>query len=179
MAAAHNMFITGLNAIVHHGPTVSGNKVKPFMVFCLTVVRRASYFFILPTPNFLLRVFQLENIHHHHTLEEDFYFPAMEEKLGKGALSVNVEQHKEFVPGVGALEEWCKKVQNDEVEYDGKVLLGLIEAFGDTMIAHLNSVSFHFAYSTYPLINPIGNSNVGPRDHSSAFYNSRTQSHRQ
>ena len=64
----------------------------------------------------------------------------MEKKLGEGALQGNVEQHKEFIPGLEALNEWCKKVQQGEVEYDGKVFLELVEAFGDTMVAHLHSV---------------------------------------
>jgi hemerythrin-like domain-containing protein len=118
MAAAHNMVIQGLNAVIRHGPTVKGDKVEPFMVFCRTLI---------------------DNIHHHHTLEETFYFPVLEEKLGAGTLQGNVEQHKEFMPGLEALEEWCKKVQKGEAEYDGTVFLGLVEAFGDTMVAHLNS----------------------------------------
>jgi len=118
MAAAHNTFIQGINAIIHHAPTVPADKVQPFMVFCLAL---------------------LDNVHHHHSLEETFYFPAMEEKLGKGALDANVEQHKEFMPGLEAFEEWCKKVQKGEVLYDAKVFLGLVEAFADIMVAHMNS----------------------------------------
>jgi len=117
MAAAHNMFVQGVNAIVYHGPTVTPDKVQPFMLFCVTL---------------------LDVIHHHHSLEETFYFPALEEKLGKGALSGNIQQHKEFIPGLEALEEWCKKVQKGEVKYDSKVFLGMVEAFSDTMIVHLN-----------------------------------------
>ena len=92
-----------------------------------------------PIPHFIC-AFQLENIHHHHTLEETFYFPAMEEKLGKGALSGNIEEHEEFVPKLEALDEWCKKVQKGEVVYDGKVFLGMVEAFADTMVAHMTNV---------------------------------------
>jgi len=117
MAAAHNMFIQGFNAMIRHGPTVKGDKVQPFMVFCLTVI---------------------ENVHHHHTVEETYYFPVLEEKLGQGALSGNIEEHKTFIPGLELLEEWCNKVQKGEEEYDGKVFLGLVEAFAGTMIAHLN-----------------------------------------
>jgi hypothetical protein len=75
--------------------------------------------------------FQLENIHHHHSLEETFYFPATEEKLGKGALTGNIEEHEEFVPKLEALDE-CKKVER----YDGK---GMVEAFADTMLAHMTN----------------------------------------
>jgi len=116
MAAAHNMFIQGINAMFHHGPTVKEDKLEPFMCFCLTL---------------------LETIHHHHSLEEEFYFPAMEEKLGKGTLSGNVKEHEEFVPKLEALEEWCKKVQKGEVVYDSNVFLGMVESFADTMVAHM------------------------------------------
>jgi len=118
MAAAHNTFIQGLNAFIRHGPTVKEDKVEPFMRFCLAV---------------------LETIHHHHSLEETYYFPIMEEKLGKGALSGNIKEHEEFVPKMEALDEWCKKVQKGEAVYDGKVFLGMVEAFADTMVAHMTN----------------------------------------
>jgi len=116
MAAAHNTFIQGLNAMIRHGPTVKEDKVEPFMWFCLAL---------------------LDNVHHHHSLEETFYFPAMEEKLGKGVLSGNIKEHEEFVPQLEALDEWCKKVQKGEEVYDGNVFLGMVEAFSDTMVAHM------------------------------------------
>jgi hypothetical protein len=103
----------------------------------------------------------------------------MEEKLGKGTLGGNIEQHKEFIPGLEALEEWCKRVQNGEANYDGKVFLALVEAFSDTMIAHLNDVRvyyiYFFPYSMYPLLPilpTIGNLNFGSRAHQSKFYRS-------
>jgi hypothetical protein len=52
MAAAHNMFIQGLNAIIYHGPLVTEDKVEPFMLFCITLVSRASYFLNLLILNF-------------------------------------------------------------------------------------------------------------------------------
>ena len=64
----------------------------------------------------------------------------MEEKLGKGVLSGNIEEHEGFVPKLEALDEWCKKVQKGEVVYDGNVFLGMVEAFGDTMVAHMTNV---------------------------------------
>lgn len=95
------------------------------------------------TPHFIYCTFQLENVHHHHSLEESFYFPAMEEKLGKGALSANVEEHEEFVPKLEALDEWCKKVQKGEVVYDGQVFVGMVEAFAETMVTHMTHVRFY------------------------------------
>jgi hemerythrin-like domain-containing protein len=90
--------------------------------------------------SFSFCTFQLDNIHHHHTLEETFYFPAMEEKLGKGVLSGNIKEHEEFVPKLEALDEWCKKVQKGAVVYDGTVFLGMVDAFADTMVAHMTHV---------------------------------------
>jgi len=116
MAASHNMFIQGFNAMIRHGPTVKEDKVEPFMWFCLAL---------------------LENIFLHHSIEEEFYFPAMEEKLGKGVLSGNIKEHEEFAPKLVALDEWCKKVQKGEVVYDGKIFLGMVESFADTMVAHM------------------------------------------
>lgn len=38
MAAAHNMFIQGINAMVAHAPHVKDEKIKAFVVFCLAIV---------------------------------------------------------------------------------------------------------------------------------------------
>ena len=70
----------------------------------------------------------------------------MEEKLGKGVLSGNIKEHEEFVPQLEALDEWCKKVQMGEVVYDGNVFLGMVEAFADTMVAHMTHVRFLFSF---------------------------------
>ncbi|KDR68365.1 hypothetical protein GALMADRAFT_257009 [Galerina marginata CBS 339.88] len=117
MAAAHNMFIQGINAMVAHAPYVTEEKVQPFMVFCLTL---------------------LEGVHHHHHLEETFYFPIMEKKLGAGTLSGNVEEHTHFVPKVEEMEQWLKDVQEGREKYDAQLFLEKVNSFSDTMIDHLN-----------------------------------------
>jgi hypothetical protein len=43
MAAAHNAFIQGINAMVVHAPHIKPEKVKPFTFFCLSVVRLAHH----------------------------------------------------------------------------------------------------------------------------------------
>ena len=109
------------------------------MVLSRIGTTKASLFYF---PFHIIYFFQLDNVHHHHNLEETFYFPAMEEKLGKGVLSGNIKEHEEFVPQLEALDEWCKKVQKGEVVYDGNVFLGMVEAFADTMVAHMTHVRF-------------------------------------
>jgi hypothetical protein len=42
MGAAHNAFIQGLNAIIRHALNITEDKVQPFMIFALTVVRRRT-----------------------------------------------------------------------------------------------------------------------------------------
>ena len=98
------------------------------------------------------RALQLDNFHHHHAIEESFYFPALEEKLGKGALSRNIEEHEQFVPKLEAFDEWCKKVEKGEVVYDGKVFIGMVEAFSDTMVAHMTNVRFHILFCIHFLV---------------------------
>ncbi|KAJ7493148.1 hypothetical protein B0H11DRAFT_1911087 [Mycena galericulata] len=118
MAAAHNTFIQGINAMVFHAPTVKAEKVQAFIVFSLTVV---------------------DNIHHHHDLEEEFYFPELEKKLGKGALSSNVAEHKDFVPQLVELKEYLEAVKIGEAQYDGALLVEKIHSFSDVMFNHLNN----------------------------------------
>ncbi|THU97141.1 hypothetical protein K435DRAFT_838742 [Dendrothele bispora CBS 962.96] len=117
MAAAHNAFIQGINAMVAHASTVPPEKVQPFMIFSLAVV---------------------DNIHHHHDLEEQYLFPELEKKLGQGALSGNVEEHKEFVPQLLELKEYLEKVKAGEAKYDATLFVEKIHSFSDIMIAHLN-----------------------------------------
>jgi hypothetical protein len=73
----------------------------------------------------------------------------LEEKLGKGALSGNIKEHEEFIPGMEALDEWCKKVQKGEVVYDGNVFIGLVEAFSDTMVAHMTHVRSYIFFHSF------------------------------
>jgi len=116
MAAAHNMFIQGINAMVAHAPQIKPEKVKPFTFFCLSV---------------------LDLIHHHHSLEETFYFAAMEEGLGEGALSGSKEEHSHFVPQMKETEEWLKSVHDGREQYDAQTFLEHIDSFADSMMEHM------------------------------------------
>ncbi|KAF8732650.1 hypothetical protein AX14_004095 [Amanita brunnescens Koide BX004] len=116
MGAAHNTFIQSINAIVKHAPNITENKIQPFLIFALTAISA---------------------LHHHHHVEETFAFPRYEEKLGKGAMQVNVEQHEQFLPKVEELEQYLKEVQEGKAKYDGKRIIDIVESFGDVMIQHL------------------------------------------
>jgi len=86
----------------------------------------------------------VDNIHHHHDLEEQYLFPELEKKLGQGALSSNVNEHKEFVPQLVKLKEYMERVKAGEEKYDGQLLIQKIHSFSDIMIAHLNNVRCPF-----------------------------------
>ncbi|KAF8798468.1 hypothetical protein BYT27DRAFT_7264634 [Phlegmacium glaucopus] len=82
--------------------------------------------------------------HHAPTVNEDKQYPPSSlyrrnllfPRIGRKTRQRHSQrEHKGFLPGVEALEEWCKK----EEAYDANVLLGLVDAFGDAMIAHLAS----------------------------------------
>ncbi|KAF8798499.1 hypothetical protein BYT27DRAFT_7246497 [Phlegmacium glaucopus] len=90
MTAAHNTFIQGINAIVHHAPTVNEDNSWCSALQCSAISTIIT-----------------------------------SSKKRKGTLSESIEQHKDFLPGVEALEEWCKKVQKSKEVYDANVLLGL------------------------------------------------------
>ncbi|KAM6497331.1 hypothetical protein JOM56_007804 [Amanita muscaria] len=111
MAAVHNNILRGINAIAKHAATVEGDKIKPFLVFALTVV-----FLDFPSSS------------------------PYEEKLGKGTFAVNYEQHEKFVPQVEQLVHYLKEVQEGKKEYDGKHIVDTIESFADAMMQHLNEV---------------------------------------
>ncbi|KAJ3814843.1 hypothetical protein F5876DRAFT_72548 [Lentinula aff. lateritia] len=117
MAAVHNMFIQSINAIVAHAPTLPTNKLQPFMVFCFTVI---------------------DNIHHHHHIEETFLFPELEKKLGAGTLSRNFEEHADFVPQLDEAKVYLQKVQTGDLPYDGPLLVEKIHSFSDSMMLHLS-----------------------------------------
>ena len=69
-------------------------------------------------------------------------FPRFEEKLGKEAMQVNLEQHELFIPKVEELEQHLKDVQEGKEKYDGQRIIDMIESFGDTMVQHLTDVGY-------------------------------------
>lgn len=81
-------------------------------------------------------------IHHHHRLEEEFLFPELEKKLGKGALHANVDQHGEFLPQFDDLEEYVKAVKNGKQQYNGDEFVEKINSFSDIIVQHLADVFF-------------------------------------
>jgi hypothetical protein len=139
MACAHNTFIQGINAMVYHAHRIQENQVQDFMLFSFSLVG----FVLRNHRNYLnTTALQVGMIHHHHALEEEFLFPELEKKLGKGALHGNIDQHTEFAPQLHDLEEYIKAVQNGKQHYNGDDFAEKINSFSDVLTQHLADVYF-------------------------------------
>ncbi|KAL3495108.1 hypothetical protein BJX62DRAFT_14471 [Aspergillus germanicus] len=123
MAVSHNIYIRGLNAIYNQaGNVTSPTEIKDFLTFCQI---------------------WLEVIHHHHSLEEEVMFPGIERDLGKeGLMQGNLEQHRAFEGAMEEFKGYVEKLSTNsggECErYDGVVLRGLIDKFGNVLVEHLH-----------------------------------------
>ena len=77
-----------------------------------------------------------DELQHHHTVEEEFFFPALEALGGqKGSMEGNVAQHDAFEPGLDALGKYAVSTSVDE--YDGQKLRSIIDSFGEILTTHL------------------------------------------
>jgi hemerythrin-like domain-containing protein len=116
MCLAHNLLLRWLNAIYLQAPHVkSPTDVSDFITYA--------------------QVWH-ETIHHHHAMEEEYFFPWIEAYSGeKGIMDKNVQQHEAFHKG---LKEFGEYVHNVKVEeYDGMRLRGIVDAFGEALTLHL------------------------------------------
>ena len=118
MAYAHNGVIRGLNAIYLQAPHVPRNEsttVRDFLIYCQC---------------------WCESMHHHHDVEEETFFPAVE-RVAKspGLMEHNVEQHRAFTPGFEAFYEYVRVCKTGD--YEGQKIKDLIEAFAQPLMQHL------------------------------------------
>jgi hemerythrin-like domain-containing protein len=116
MCLAHNLLLRWLNSIYLQAPHVkSPTDVSDFITYA--------------------QVWH-ESIHHHHAMEEEYFFPWIETYSGeKGIMDRNVQQHEAFHKG---LEEFGEYVHNVKVEeYDGIKLRGVVDGFGEALKLHL------------------------------------------
>ncbi|KAH8770313.1 hypothetical protein BGZ57DRAFT_1017042 [Hyaloscypha finlandica] len=116
MANAHNGMLRALNSIYQQCIFVKEPKdVKDLLLYA---------------------TFWCDWIHEHHTGEETFLFPQIEEITGvKGLMEVNVAQHHAFMEGLEAFHKYAKETKVEE--YDGLKLKLLIDRFGGKLTKHL------------------------------------------
>jgi hemerythrin-like domain-containing protein len=118
MSLAHNIMVRNLNSIYLQAENIKEPKdITDFMIFCQTTY---------------------ETIHHHHSLEEEYLFPWIEEYTGeKGIMEANLEQHKAFEAGAEKFKEYI--LGTGPESYDGKELKRVIDGFGPALTVHLEA----------------------------------------
>ena len=107
MALIHNVFIRAINSIWRNSILVMPRDEVAF----------AGYIRCCLAP-----------IHSHHHSEETFLFPFLQTKL---------EQHATFQVGMHPFEQYMTQVFNGEEKYDGEKTRGLLQAFADPLVEHL------------------------------------------
>ena len=79
------------------------------------------------------------SLHEHHSNEEKFFFPWLEEYIGpKSIMEKNLEQHKAFEQGLAAFEAYVVAIKDSKEKYDAAKFIAMIDVFGPTLIKHLN-----------------------------------------
>ncbi|KAK2740541.1 hypothetical protein FQN57_006044 [Myotisia sp. PD_48] len=79
-----------------------------------------------------------EAIHHHHGIEENFLFPALQKLAGdETVMSQNIEEHKELAEGLGKLHSYA--FETDPKEYNGNTLQAILDILGSKLEAHLHA----------------------------------------
>ncbi|PVH69719.1 hypothetical protein DL98DRAFT_505367, partial [Cadophora sp. DSE1049] len=116
MACAHNGLLRSLNSIYLQAPFVSSPKdIKDFLLYTK---------------------FWCDWIEDHHSAEEKYFFPQVEEAAGvPGLMEVNINQHNAFMGGLEALNHYAKNTKVED--YDATKLRSTIDSFGHVFTEHL------------------------------------------
>jgi hemerythrin-like domain-containing protein len=123
MANVHNTLLRGLNSIYLQAPYVSKpTDVADFMLYTKAWA---------------------DTVHHHHSLEEKIFFPAVEALareagVSESSMDPNVDQHHMFEPKIQETLVWTEEVRQGKREYDSKALIALIDSFAPILTKHLH-----------------------------------------
>lgn len=119
MVTVHNCLIRGINSIY---------------LQCINVERSsASIPAFIKYASVWGRVLSL-----HHTTEEKWIFPEIEEITGeRGIMDASVQQHHAFEEGVKAYTDYLKNADTGEEKYDGAKLKTIIDSFMPSLRQHL------------------------------------------
>jgi hypothetical protein len=118
MAQIHNTIIRALNASWNHSVSVKPDTSE--------------------AANFLLFNQQLfKTLDHHHHVEDDYLFPAIEKLLGRpNAMESNIKGHESFAEGLAVFEKYAFVTKS--AEFNGVTFRHIIESFAPELIQHLH-----------------------------------------
>ncbi|KAI1612678.1 hypothetical protein EDD37DRAFT_316928 [Exophiala viscosa] len=118
MAQIHNTVIRGLNASWNYAALVK------------TETQQAADFL-----RFNQQLFTM--LDHHHKVEDDFLFPAIESMLHRpGAMEENTKEHASFAEGLAIFKKYI--FQTKPSEFNGVTLQHIIESFAPTLVQNLH-----------------------------------------
>ena len=118
MCVVHNIIIRGLNSIYIQANHVKSEDYKAFVGYCLSWHRFVS---------------------HHHYSEETGFFTPLQEMLGPSVMAESVEEHRAFHDGLDAYHAYLLSLSGRENDFDGKMLIEIVDSFSATLTKHLNN----------------------------------------
>ncbi|KAI1172354.1 hypothetical protein F4777DRAFT_562013 [Nemania sp. FL0916] len=124
MTHIHNVWFRSLNAIILQGPHIPTSKDAKYS-------QRA-------VKDFLTYVdYWVKAVHHHHWVEESFFFPEIAKLSGSSDLMDEAKhQHGAFEPGLQALEEYVTSIKPEDFRWDGG-MKQIIDGFSTELKDHL------------------------------------------
>ncbi|OCT48622.1 hemerythrin HHE cation binding domain-containing protein [Cladophialophora carrionii] len=118
MAQIHNTITRALNASWNHAVSVQPDT------------QEASDFLLFNQQLF-------KTLDHHHHVEDDYMFPALEKLLGRpGAMETNTKGHESFADGLAVFQKYVFVTK--PAEFNGVTFRHIIESFAPDLIQHLH-----------------------------------------
>lgn len=125
MAIVHNCLIRALNAIYMQADGVADRRGQPggqqdirdFLIYCQC---------------------WCDTLKHHHDIEEEVYFPAIDAFSGeKGLMNDNIKGHAAFSGGLDQLAQYVYNAEKDISLFSAKELKRMINIFAPAFMAHM------------------------------------------
>ncbi|KAG8986441.1 hypothetical protein FRB94_005628 [Tulasnella sp. JGI-2019a] len=121
MVIIHNAFIRAFNSILYYSaqiPISNPKRINSFIRYCDVVN---------------------ENLHMHHGIEEELYFSWLEERLGAGSMTCNVDGHHSFEAPFKAFEELVASIRDKKKTFVPVEFRTAIYEFMPPLIDHLKA----------------------------------------
>lgn len=99
MVIVHNIILRGFNSMAYYSGDVEPQTTRfdSFLGYCNEVI---------------------QFLHEHHSMEEDMYFPFLENKLGAGTMAGNIDGHERFRVPLESLEDLVTKLRAGQTTWD-------------------------------------------------------------
>jgi hemerythrin-like domain-containing protein len=117
MCCVHNCLIRGLNSIYLQAPHVEPQDFKSFIGYAYSWYKM---------------------IHHHHDIEEKYFFAEINRQLGEEVMSESIAEHLAFHDGLERYEAYLTSLSGREQEFLGSALVEIIDKMAPPLTKHLH-----------------------------------------